>query len=508
MDRARLTGEEELRAAELAAALRESYAWRALLFERGLAGAFRLTPAGQILEVNPAFARMLGYGAPEDLKTVQADALFLDPADRRALFDALEGGREPSQELRLRRADGATLFVVAQCRQRRNLEGELVVEGTVLDVTALREGEAGLLQAGRLAAVGALAAGVAHEVNSPLAGILANLAFALEALPGLGGDAEAAREVGAALLDARAAAERLRDIVRDLRLFARIDEGDRGPIAVGPVLEATLDLLANQLRHRARVVRELGEAPMVVATASSLGQAFLNLLLDAAQAIPEGNASKNEIRVTLGLDADGGAMVEIADSGAGMSAEALAHAFDPHRPRRAGGPAGVGLPVARSVIEGLGGSIALESTPGRGTTARVRLPPAPAPAPEEPAPRPERGRRRLLVVDDEPMVGKALRRLLPEHEVISAAGAAEARAAIEADPDLDLILCDLMMPEVSGVELYRELEARFPALARRVVFITGGAFTPEVRAFLRAVTNPVLEKPFDLHRLRALVAGR
>ena len=508
MNRFPLTGEEELRAADLAAALREATAWRALLFELGLAGAFQVAPTGQILEVNPAFARMLGYAAPEELRAVHADALFLDPAERRALVESLDRGGEPSPELRLRRADGATLWVVCRCRQRRGLDGETVIEGTVLDITALREGEAGLLQAGRLAAVGALAAGVAHEVNSPLAGILANLAFALEALPGLGGEDEAVGEVSAALKDARSAAERLRDIVRDLRLFARTDEGDRGPIAVGPVLEATLGLLANQLRHRARVVRVMADAPKVVATASSLGQAFLNLLLDAAQAIPEGAASQNEIRVTLGRDADGAALVEISDSGAGMSPEALAHAFDPHRPRRPGGPAGMGLPVARAVIERLGGSISVESAPGHGTTSRVRLPPAPPVAPDAPAPQPARARRRVLVVDDEPLVGKSLQRLLPEHEIRVASSAAQARAAIEADPHLDLVLCDLMMPEVSGVELFRELAARFPAVARRVVFITGGAFTPEVRAFLRAVDNPVLEKPFDLRRLRALFAGR
>jgi CheY-like chemotaxis protein len=165
--------------------------------------------------------------------------------------------------------------------------------------------------------------------------------------------------------------------------------------------------------------------------------------------------------------------------------------------------------VARAVIETLGGSVTLESEPGRGTTARVRLPPAPPPAGlVREADRAVRSRRRVLVIDDEPVVGKSLRRLLPEHEVLVTAGAAEALAVISVDPDLDVVLCDLMMPEISGAELYRELAGRFPELARRVVFITGGAFTPETRAFLREVGNPVLEKPFDLRRLRAIVAGR
>jgi PAS domain S-box-containing protein len=503
------TGEEVLRAADLAAALRESTARLTPLFERSLAGAFRGTPAGRFIEVNPAFARILGYEAPEDLLAVPAQDLLFDPRDFRTLTAHLETERETVCELRLRRRDGSPVWAMVRAQQRRGLEGEEVIEGTLLDLTSLKEGEAGMVQTGRLAAVGALAAGVAHEVNSPLAGVLANLAFALEALPGArASDEEALREVTAALEDARAAAERVRDIVRDLRLFARADEGDRAPLNVVAVLEATLGLVENQLRHRARVVRAFGEAPRVVASASSLGQAFLNLLLDAAQAIPENAASQHEVRISLGRTPAGAALVEITDTGAGMTPEMLARAFDPHRSRRPGGPAGMGLPVARAVIESLGGVVSVESEPGRGTTARVELPAAPQPQVSQAREGPARLRRRVLVVDDEPVVGKSLRRLLPEHEVTVATSAAEALLAVDAQPDLDVILCDLMMPEVSGFELYRELSIRHPELAPRVVFITGGAFTPEATAFLREAGNPLLEKPFDLPRLRAVVAGR
>jgi PAS domain S-box-containing protein len=501
-------GEEALRAADLAAALREATARLSPLFEQSLAGAFRATTAGRLLEVNPAFARILGHGDPADLHGATIQQLLVDAADFPALGAQLASERETLCELRLRRHDGSPVWAMVRAQQRRNLEGEEVIEGTLLDLTSLKEGEAGLVQAGRLAAVGALAAGVAHEVNSPLAGVLANLAFALEALPGAGAsEEEALREITEALQDARAAAERVRDIVRDLRLFARAEDGDRAPLDVASVLEATLGLVENQLRHRARVVRLFGEAPKVVATASSLGQAFLNLLLDAAQAIPENAASQHEVRVSLGQTPAGAALVEITDTGTGMTPEMLAHAFDPHRSRKPGGPAGMGLPVARAVIESLGGVVSVESEPGRGTTARVELPAAPPPARGPVRAGPPRLRRRVLVVDDEPVVGKSLRRLLPEHEVTVTGGAAEALAAIAAQPDIDVILCDLMMPEVSGIELYRELAVRHPELAPRVVFITGGAFTPEATAFLRQTGNPLLEKPFDLPRLRALVSG-
>jgi PAS domain S-box-containing protein len=506
----RPTGEEELRAAELSAALREATARHASLFEHGLAGAFRSTPAGRLLEVNPALVAMLGYPRAEDLLAVAAVDLYADPADRRAFVERLVQHGEGALEVRLKRKDGAVVWALARAQLRRTLTGEQIIEGTLLDLTAIRGSEAGLLEAGRLAAVGALAAGVAHEVNSPLAGILANLAYALEALPGAQVEDEGTvRDVLSALEDARAAAERVRDIVRDLRLFARVEDGERTPLELAAVMEATLGLVENQLRHRARVVRAFGDAPRVLANASSLGQAFLNLLLDAAHALPEGQASKHTVQISVGRSEAGGAQLEISDTGPGMTAEALARAFDPHLPRRPGGPVGMGLPVARAVIEALGGSVALRSDLETGTTVRVELPAAVLPdVAEAPRAAPTRSRRRVLVVDDEPVVGKSLRRLLPEHDVAVATSAAEALAAIEGDPDLDVVLCDLMMPDVSGIELFHQLEARFPALARRVVFITGGAFTPEASAFLRAAGNPVLEKPFDLRRLRALVSGR
>lgn len=504
-------GEEELRAAELSSALREATERHAAFFERGLAAAFRTTPGGRLVEVNPALVALLGYERADDLLATQVEQLYVDPAERHAFLARLDRSGEGAMEVRLRRRDGRTVWALVRAQRRRTVDGEELLEGTLLDLTPIRESEAGVFEAGRLAAVGVLAAGVAHEVNSPLAGILANLAYAIEALPGAGGarDDAAQQEVLAALEDARAAAERVRDIVKDLRLFARAAEGERAPQEVGKVLEATLGLVENQLRHRARVVRVLGEAPRVMANASSLGQAFLNLLLDAAQAIPEGAASRNTLQVSLGRSEAGGARLEISDTGPGMTPEVLARAFDPHLPRRPGGPVGMGLPVARAVIESLGGTVSVRSEPGAGTTVRVELPAAPMPrAPEPRRVDGGRARRRVLVVDDEPVVGKSLRRLLPEHEVIVTSSAAEALAAIEANADVDVVLCDLMMPEISGIELFRVLEARHPALARRVVFITGGAFTPEAAAFLRTARNPVLEKPFDLRRLRALVSGR
>ena len=506
-------GEQELRAGELAAALRATASRYRDLFERNLAGVYRTTADGRILEVNPAFARTFGYGSPDELRAVPVQRLHLDLAGwEESLALLREQGEVRSGERRMRRRDGALVWVLFSEQLRPAEDGEEVIEGTLIDVTSHREAAAGIIQAGRLAAVGTLATGVVHEVNNPLAGVLANISFALDTLPGLAAELPdgtpartAAAELASALGDARAAAERVRDLVRHLNLFARAEDETGTPLDVARVLDATLALLANQIRHRARLEIAIGEAPEVLGNESRLGQAFLNLLLNAVQAIPEGAAGSHVIGVSLGRAPDGSARLEITDTGAGMTPEVLARAFDPFYSTRGGAGVGLGLPTARAIVASLGGTLSLESAPGRGTTARVVLPPA-SPAHREVAagnlatPR----RRRVLVVDDEEVVGRSLARILPEMEVQSVVGGREALALLSDDPDFDVVLCDLMMPQIAGEDLYRALP---PGLARRVVFMTGGAFTPQARAFLDAVENPVLEKPFELERLRALLAS-
>jgi CheY-like chemotaxis protein len=174
---------------------------------------------------------------------------------------------------------------------------------------------------------------------------------------------------------------------------------------------------------------------------------------------------------------------------------------------------GLGLSICQRIVTGFGGAITVTSEVGRGTTFRVTLPAAVG----EPAERdaaalavpPARRRGRILVIDDEPMVAKALSRTLGlDHTVITVSRATEALARIAAEPPFDVVLCDIMMPHMTGVELYEELRRRDPAIAERVIFLTGGAFTATARAFLDSVPNQRVEKPFDPHHLRALINDR
>ncbi len=380
------------------------------------------------------------------------------------------------------------------------------------DVSDRRRAEA----AARLAGVGTLAAGVAHEINNPLAYVLANLSWLrdrLDALPpARAPDGWPRAEVTQVLAEAESGAGRVRDIVRDLRHFARPHEGV-GPVDVRGPVRSALAIAQNEISHRARLETRLAEVPAVLGNESRLAQVFLNLLTNAAQAIPEGHASENLIRVSVGRGPVGQVAVEVADSGAGMAPEVRARVFEPFfTTKPVGAGTGLGLFICHGIVAGAGGRIELESEPGRGSTFRVLLPVAaqrpaapPAAAPASPGPR----RGRVLVVDDDERVGNALRRMLQgEHEVTLEVRARAALERARAGERWDVLLCDLMMPDMGGMELHEELRRLEPALAARMVFITGGAFTPAARDFLDRVANLRLEKPVGAAALRALVAER
>jgi CheY-like chemotaxis protein len=267
----------------------------------------------------------------------------------------------------------------------------------------------------------------------------------------------------------------------------------------------------NELRHRASIVRELGPVPLVRGIDSRLGQVFLNLLMNAAQAIPEGAADKNTITVIARTAADGRAVVEIRDSGVGIAPENMRHIFEPFfttKPRGIG--TGLGLSICHNLITELGGEIDVESEVGRGTTVRVTLPASTATAvPSEPTPVPAplspRRRARILVIDDEPLLGRTLTRALRQHEVVAYTSARDALDHLIAGEQFDLILCDVMMPIMTGMEFHDELSRALPHLTRKVVFATGGAFTPAAREFFERTGNVKLEKPFDAKALHAIV---
>ncbi len=395
-----------------------------------------------------------------------------------------------------------------ECRFLPRESREVLV--IVRDVTARKAIERQLAISERMATVGSVAAGVAHEINNPLTFIVANVGLALEELDraeqgGTPPDPVALRQL---LSDARSGADRVQRIAGDLRMFARAaDDEQRHPTDLRVVVDSAIQMTITELRQRARIVRiDDGSQPVLI-DASRLAQVFANLLRNAAQAIAQGAPESNEIRVRFAVE---GArqLVEISDTGVGIAAQSLPHVFEPFYTTTSPGlGTGLGLSLCQRFVTQVGGEIEVRSELGVGSTFRVLIPldtarastVAPAPAaetgPSEPA--------RILIVDDEPMVARALKRALHDHDVHVAGSGAQALEEL-ARGRFDLVLCDVTMPGLGGLEVRARAE---PLMRDRFLFITGGALTPAVRDAMEEHPDRFLAKPINLQELRAAIAS-
>jgi signal transduction histidine kinase/ligand-binding sensor domain-containing protein len=268
-----------------------------------------------------------------------------------------------------------------QLRERERRLQARVDERTAELAMRLRQLEATqerLAHAEKLVAVGTLAAGVGHEINNPLAYILSNLRYLSKELREVTKreeERERWQEVEEALSDALHGAERVRKIVQELRTLARVQAEPPSRVELHAVLDRALGVLEQELRRRARLVKDYGAPQPVIGDEGRLGQVFLNLLVNALQAIPEGHPEHHEIRVTTRQAPDGRAVIEVRDTGQGIAPEILPRIFEPFfTTQEAGEGTGLGLSICHSTIESMGGEIQVESEPGRGATFRVLLP--------------------------------------------------------------------------------------------------------------------------------------
>jgi PAS domain S-box-containing protein len=476
----------------------------------------------KLIYLNEANRRFLGIDAPAEQ---WRDVELIDrvhPEDRAHIGELFRKVRELGSqvsaevvEIRMRGADGGW--------RTCEVSGILVEIGglpTVVasgrDVTERKRMRAKLLVSDRMASLGTLAAGIAHEINNPLAYVTGNLEAMAEALDATHAPTPAERnELAAAVHDARDGAERVRKIVHGLRSFSRSEDAEqRVQLAVPGVLEAAIRMTSNEVRHRAVLVRELAPVPRVVADDGRLTQVFVNLMINAAHAIPEGRSAHNRITVRTLTDPQGRAVVEIEDTGKGIAPEVQSRVFDPFfTTKDVGEGTGLGLSICHGIISGLGGQITIESAPERGTVVRVVLPAAPeavvaapAPAPDVPADPDGQRRPRVMLVDDEPLVAYTMERLLRRDCDITVALCGEdAIAHIASGVRFDAIVSDVMMPNMTGIELIEELQRLAPDQARRLVFLSGGAFTAQTREQLDKLGTLQLEKPITAKELRACV---
>jgi two-component system, cell cycle sensor histidine kinase and response regulator CckA len=394
----------------------------------------------------------------------------------------------------------------------RGPQGEIGgVIGVSTDVTERVRMQQQIHQAERLAALGRLAASVAHEINNPLAYSMEALRLAGELVARERRPGEDGARVDELLHEAREGMERVRHITRDLRLFSRDDEDVRRPHDVRCVLAAAMKMVATRVGARARVHVEPGPSATVLADENRLIQILVNLVLNAADALPPDSVERN--RITLRSRVEGPLVaIEISDNGPGVPSELRDRVFEPFfTTKPVGEGTGLGLFVTRNLVEALGGTITIGDAAGGGAEFTIRLPliePAAAVAAAAAAPGADAapGRARVLIIDDEPQLAQVFRAALAKlHDVQAITSGRAALAHLLESPPYDLVLCDLMMAEVSGMKVFEEIRRQRPGRERAFVFMTGGVFDPKVAEFLASVPNDCVDKPFDI---RAEVARR
>ena len=393
----------------------------------------------------------------------------------------------------------------------------------------------------RLRAVGRLAAGLAHEVNNPLTFVLANLeslreshqeirrfvrqlrvelstqeAITPQSFEQLAAEhnlQEVVDDAADMLTDCYKGMHRIQDIARSLGTFSRADDDHAEMIDLTRVIDDACAMIFNQIRYRARLVKRFEPIPMVAVFPGRIAQALVNMLANAAEAIEGGAYERHRIVVSTRVDGDQ-VVIGVSDTGSGITDEHRDRIFTPGFTTKAHrGGMGLGLSSCRRVAEEHGGALAVHHLEEGGTRFELRIPVetglAVMDARRESRPISEAPltRSRLLIVDDDAMVLSALRRRLRRrYDVTTALGGVEALALLATDPGFDSIICDLMMPRVDGKSFYEEVRAEHPELAERIVFMSGGAFTPRLRRFAASVLNPVLQKPVGREELEAMLA--
>jgi signal transduction histidine kinase/ActR/RegA family two-component response regulator len=380
----------------------------------------------------------------------------------------------------------------------------------------LQETQAQLIHAGKLAAIGQLAGGVAHEINNPASyvtmghAVFGRQIVKLRSLLGQRGfQAEQKEELlravssmESALADATEGMQRIRAVVRDLRTFSRMDDEAMEGVMLNDVVLAACNLARHEIRYRAELVTTLGELPPVRGNRGRLGQVLMNLLVNAAQAIPESSEHAQQIRVLTRREGERAVLV-VEDSGPGVPEHLRQRIFEPFfttKPPEVG--TGLGLSLVAEIVRRHDGTIHVGQGRYGGACFEISLPLFEAGRALSTAEAPQTGEvvavppARILLIDDDRILLRSVKVLLePEHEVVTALGGTEALTILERDQDFDLVLCDLLMPRVDGVAVFSALKRAAPQLADRVVFCSGGAVTRRSKEFLALVRNRVLEKP-------------
>lgn len=434
-----------------------------------------------------------------EVLVANGDLVWLSPADIGFLAVILPTSARVLQQF------------IRDAHRLQSLTGQLA--GEVRERTFERDrAQSALIESERLAALGRLAAGVGHEINNPLM----YLQLALDRVHGHLDRSEAPRDVRRAIEDARDGAWRIQKVVEGLRAYSR-RHAERVPLDLREVARNALKVAQPHLRHVAMLETQLLETPLVEGEEPRLVQALVNLLTNAAEAVSAEGAN-GRIRLCTGVTGAGEPFLEVEDDGPGIPAEHLARVTEPYFTTRGpSGGTGLGLFVTSGIVDSHGGRLEFSRVEPHGARVRLVFPALAGEAPATPAGPPQAAelptapngvRPRLLAVDDEPMLLRLMTQALERGWQVTPSSSGEDALRLVREQEFDAVLCDLMMPGVSGMELAARIADADPALRTRMVFMTGGAITPEAEAFVARPDVVSVSKPMDLKQLDALLRSR
>lgn len=470
---------------------------------------------GEVLYASPSATKLWG-GSGGSLIGRNVTEFYANPRDREQFLSAFtQHGHLDSYQLRLKRADGCEFPAAIAARPIVYDRRPAIVSG-IFDLSEQKEAEAeiakqreALHQSEKMNALGSLLAGVAHELNNPLS-VVVGRSIMLES-------ADVGPRIASSVTKIRLAAERCARIVKTFLAMARQQAPARVPVRLGEVIDASLELVAYQLRSDGvEIIREIApDLPETMADPDQLNQVFSNLFINAQQAMSQNDKGTAKILQIKGrFDPEANVIeIEVSDTGPGIDSAVLPRVFEPFfTTKPAGVGTGIGLAVTHGIIQSHGGSITVRS-PGKdaGAVFSVRLPVQAAEQPDaggQPGETAVPTARRILIVDDETDIARMLAEILSAdgHCVTIAESGRQALKAL-ATETFDLVISDLIMPEMDGPDLYRHLRDFRPDLADRIIFMTGDTLSRRARAFVAETLRPMIEKPFTPEEARRTVQG-
>jgi PAS domain S-box-containing protein len=519
-DRGRIVGQEGLHSRDLVTKVYGLKAYVEALQEAIADAVIGVDQSLRLISLNSRASEFFGITEDEGIATPIQVALGIEDIHP-VMYALRELQRDPTKLVRPVLADFAKRSLrisIAPISGGKERDGFLLLAHDLTDVKAAEAERLAMsnriVQGEKLAALGTLTAGIAHEINNPLAALVPNLQLIQSAMSEWAANNKSGAAAGAALDEVPAmiaecieAAERIHRITKSMTKHGHAGTPVRRSAHVETVLDSSANLIESQARSRVRVIRDYGATPAIALNETELGQAFLNVLVNALQAVQMTANPDPWIRIRTASEA-GGIAVSIENNGPPIPPELKHKIFEPFfTTKGVGEGTGLGLSITHDMILRHGGYVEARNKPDAPTCFYFWLPLKTGDVQKAPSDTPAARRGlRLLVVDDESLILRSYQRIFAaRHQLAEAHDGLEALAIIERDQDFDLIVCDLLMPRMSGIGLYRELEKRFPKLVSRVVFVTGGTMDEEARKFLEMVPNKRAYKPLQPNELLELV---